>query len=74
MPPFAETSAESLIRLPASQLVSGDIVTVTLGLKVPADLRLFEVSPDLRFDRSILTGESNDIPATVDCTDKNCES
>ncbi|KAJ6544406.1 hypothetical protein B0H19DRAFT_300887 [Mycena capillaripes] len=58
-------------KLPAADLVSGDIVTITLGSKVPADLRLLEVSSDLRFDRSILTGESNDVAATVDCTDKN---
>ncbi|KAJ6506305.1 hypothetical protein C8R47DRAFT_1241566 [Mycena vitilis] len=58
-------------KLPAADLVSGDIVAVTLGFKVPADLRLLEVSSDLRFDRSILTGESNDVAATVVCTDKN---
>ncbi|KAJ7039338.1 hypothetical protein C8F04DRAFT_1220121 [Mycena alexandri] len=58
-------------KLPAADLVSGDIVSITLGSKVPADLRLLEVSSDLRFDRSILTGESNDIAAAVDCTDKN---
>ncbi|KAJ7983238.1 hypothetical protein DFH06DRAFT_1266674 [Mycena polygramma] len=58
-------------KLPAADLVSGDIVAITLGSKVPADLRLLEVSSDLRFDRSILTGESNDVAATVDCTDKN---
>ncbi|KAJ7876513.1 hypothetical protein B0H14DRAFT_3083125 [Mycena olivaceomarginata] len=58
-------------KLPAADLVLGDIVTITLGSKVPADLRLLDVSSDLRFDRSILTGESNDIAATVDCTDKN---
>ncbi|KAJ7211563.1 hypothetical protein GGX14DRAFT_534540 [Mycena pura] len=58
-------------RLPASDLVSGDIVTISLGSKVPVDLRLIEVSSDLRFDRSILTGESNEISGSVDCTDKN---
>ncbi|KAF7300959.1 Calcium ATPase [Mycena indigotica] len=58
-------------KLPAADLVSGDIVTITLGSKVPADLRLVQVSPDLRFDRSILTGESNEIAGSVDCTDHN---
>lgn len=61
-------------RLPAAELVAGDIVQVTLGSKVPADIRLLDVSSDLRFDRSILTGESNPIGATVDVTDPNCES
>lgn len=45
------------VKLPASELVSGDIVHIGLGEKVPADLRLIEVSWDLRFDRSIITGE-----------------
>ncbi|KAJ7499921.1 hypothetical protein FB451DRAFT_1015261, partial [Mycena latifolia] len=58
-------------KLPAADLVLGDIVAITLGSKVPADLRLLEVSSDLCFDRSILTGESTDVTATVDCTDKN---
>ncbi|KAF8887752.1 E1-E2 ATPase-domain-containing protein [Infundibulicybe gibba] len=58
-------------RIPAADLVSGDIVTITLGSKVPADIRLIDVSSDLRFDRSILTGESNTVPASLDCTDDN---
>ncbi|KAJ7227924.1 hypothetical protein C8J57DRAFT_1092819 [Mycena rebaudengoi] len=58
-------------KLPAADLVSGDIITLSLGSRVPADLRLLEVSSDLRFDRSILTGESNDVAAAVDATDNN---
>jgi sodium/potassium-transporting ATPase subunit alpha len=61
-------------RIPAADLVAGDMVKITLGSKVPADIRLIEVSSDLRFDRSILTGESNAIPAGVDCTDHNCRN
>ncbi|KAF8890953.1 hypothetical protein BD779DRAFT_1610703 [Infundibulicybe gibba] len=61
----------STSKIPASDLVSGDIVTITLGSKVPADIRLIEISSDLRFDRSILTGESNAVPASLDCTDNN---
>lgn len=44
---------------------------ITLGCKLPADLRLIEISSDLKFDRSILTGESDAIPATIDSTDCN---
>ncbi|KAF7984332.1 hypothetical protein HWV62_15333 [Athelia sp. TMB] len=58
-------------KMPAADLVSGDVVQITLGSKVPADIRLLDVSSDLRFDRSILTGESNPIGATVDATDPN---
>jgi P-type E1-E2 ATPase len=61
-----------LHRLPAAELVSGDIVKITMGSKVPADMRLLDISSDLRFDRSILTGESNAIAATIESTDPNC--
>jgi sodium/potassium-transporting ATPase subunit alpha len=43
--------------LPAVALVPGDIVQLSLGQKVPADVKLIDVSGDLRFDRSVLTGE-----------------
>ncbi|KAJ2462412.1 hypothetical protein EV174_007117, partial [Coemansia sp. RSA 2320] len=39
--------------------------------KIPADLRLIEASRDLRFDRSMLTGESDAVVATVNYTDEN---
>lgn len=41
----------------AKDLVPGDLVSINMGNKVPADLRLIEASSDLQFDRSILTGE-----------------
>ena len=44
-------------KIDATELVPGDIVKLTLGNKVPADLRMIEASGDLAFDRSILTGE-----------------
>lgn len=58
-------------QIPASDLVIGDLVVLSLGIKVPADLRLVEVSSDLRFDRSILTGESEPIPGAIFMTDNN---
>ena len=43
--------------LMAADLVPGDLVRIGLGQKIPADLRFIEVSGDLKFDRSVLTGE-----------------
>ncbi|KAJ2638411.1 hypothetical protein GGF44_002801, partial [Coemansia sp. RSA 1694] len=55
----------------AVDLVQGDVVHVRGGDKIPADLRLIEASRDLRFDRSMLTGESDAVVATVNFTDEN---
>lgn len=41
----------------ARDLVVGDLVLLSAGDRVPADLRLVQVSPDVKFDRSLLTGE-----------------
>ncbi|KAJ2721592.1 hypothetical protein GGI07_003883 [Coemansia sp. Benny D115] len=60
-----------LSRVVASELVQGDIVRISSGDKVPADLRLIETTRDLRFDRSMLTGESDAIVATVNHSDEN---
>ncbi len=65
--------SDDLARVPAPELVLGDIVHINMGCKVPADLRLIDVSSDLKFDRSILTGESNAIPATVENTNPSCK-
>ena len=43
-------------RLPAADLVPGDVVTIGLGAVVPADLRL--LSGAVALDQSMLTGES----------------
>lgn len=58
-------------RIPATDLVGGDIVHLQIGNKVPADLRLLSHSGDIRFDRSVLTGEAEEIEGAVDGTDPN---
>jgi sodium/potassium-transporting ATPase subunit alpha len=58
-------------RVPAAELVVGDIIYVTLGNKCPADFRILECSGDLKFDRSVLTGESIPISGTTKQTDPN---
>nr|VDC64251.1 unnamed protein product [Brassica rapa] len=55
--------------LPASELVPGDIVEVTVGCKIPADLRIIEMSSnEFRVDQAILTGESCSVEKDVECT------
>jgi magnesium-transporting ATPase (P-type) len=44
-------------KVPAEELVPGDIVLLQSGDKVPADLRLLECK-DLRLEEAVLTGES----------------
>ena len=51
--------------LPAEELVTGDIVLLQAGDKVPADLRLLQVK-ELRLDEAILTGESQPAAKTTD--------
>lgn len=59
------------LRLPATDLVAGDIAQITVGNKVPADMRLLQTSGDIRFDRAILTGESDEIDGAIDSTEAN---
>ncbi|KAF4124728.1 sodium/potassium-transporting ATPase subunit alpha [Geosmithia morbida] len=60
-----------VVRPPASEIVPGDLVRAKSGDKLPADMRFVQVSSDAKFDRSVLTGESRPVPATVDHTDTN---
>uniref|UniRef100_A0A1I7XTT1 P-type Ca(2+) transporter n=1 Tax=Heterorhabditis bacteriophora TaxID=37862 RepID=A0A1I7XTT1_HETBA len=66
----------------ARDLVPGDIVEVSVGDKIPADLRLIKIySTTIRIDQSILTGESVSVikhtdavpdPRAVNQDKKNC--
>jgi P-type E1-E2 ATPase len=46
-------------------LVPGDMIKVTAGEKVPADMRIIEVN-DLKVNNASLTGENLDIKLGVD--------
>jgi sodium/potassium-transporting ATPase subunit alpha len=41
----------------ATGVVVGDIVALSMGDRVPADVRIIQASSNLKFDRSLLTGE-----------------
>ncbi|KAL9714813.1 hypothetical protein Ac2012v2_001473 [Leucoagaricus gongylophorus] len=54
-------------RIHASELVPGDIISVSVGDKVPADSRLISVSSSsFRIDQAILTGESVSVHKSAD--------
>jgi sodium/potassium-transporting ATPase subunit alpha len=59
------------IAIATEDVLIGDIVVLTLGVKVPADLRLLVCSSDLKLDKSLLTGESEPVSCTVASTDAN---
>ena len=51
--------------IPAAELVAGDVVVLTPGDRVPADLRIIRVR-ELRVDEALLTGESVPVAKHVD--------
>jgi Ca2+ transporting ATPase len=54
-------------RIHASELVPGDIVSVTVGDKIPADCRLLSISSSsFRVDQAILTGESVSVNKSIE--------
>lgn len=55
----------------ANEIVVGDIVVLSTGERVPADSRIVQMSSDLKFDRSLLTGESDMVPGSLDSTADN---
>lgn len=64
--PEARVIREGLERkIPAAELVPGDIVLIDTGDKIPADLRLLSVA-NLEVEESALTGESHAVKKRVE--------
>lgn len=61
----------NFVKIKTTELVVGDMVRIVIGDKVPADLRLMSTSGDVRFDRSAMTGESEEIEGSLNATDDN---
>ncbi|CAE6515468.1 unnamed protein product [Rhizoctonia solani] len=54
-------------RIHASDLIPGDIVSIAVGDRIPADCRVIMIhSSSFRIDQAILTGESQSVSKTVD--------
>jgi len=56
--------------LPAEDLVTGDVVLLESGMKVPADMRIVHAA-GLTIDESLLTGESVAVPKTIGVMDED---
>jgi sodium/potassium-transporting ATPase subunit alpha len=55
-------------KIATEDVVVGDVLLLAYGTKVAADVRIIE-SRDLKFDKSLLTGESEAVDGAVECTD-----
>ena len=51
-------------------MVVGDVVKIELGKKIPADLRVID-SQGMKVDNSSLTGETDLLARSVECTNDN---
>ncbi|KAF2265624.1 calcium ATPase [Lojkania enalia] len=55
-----------LQRIKADDLVPGDVISVTIGDRIPADCRILSIQSNaFSVDQSILTGESESVPKDV---------
>jgi sodium/potassium-transporting ATPase subunit alpha len=57
--------------IPPEEVVKGDVVVIGIGQRIAADVRFFHLDSQVKIDRSMLTGESDAIKASVDSTDNN---
>lgn len=56
--------------IPAEELVVGDVIEVKFGDRMPADVRI-TYAQGFKVDNSSLTGESEPLPRTPECTHQN---
>lgn len=54
--------------IPASKLVTGDIVEVKMGDRIPADIWIISCD-EMRVDNSSLTGEGEPLIRSSECSD-----
>lgn len=55
------------LKVHASEVVPGDIITVAVGDKIPADARVFAItSASFTIDQALLTGESQSVSKTTE--------
>ncbi len=52
------TRSGKKLELEPRDLILGDVCELTLGMALPADLRIINCTPDMEVDNSLLTGES----------------
>lgn len=61
------TRSGKSIKVHAAELVPGDIITVTVGDKVPADARIISISSaSFTVDQAVLTGESVSVSKVIE--------
>ncbi|KYQ89383.1 P-type ATPase [Tieghemostelium lacteum] len=60
----------NLFEIESTDLVVGDVVHIRAGDKVPADIRIIH-SHHFKVDNSSLTGETEPVTRTTECTDEN---
>ncbi|KAJ4501578.1 hypothetical protein C8R41DRAFT_805068 [Lentinula lateritia] len=59
--------SSQISRIHATELVPGDIISVAVGDKIPADCRVISVSSSsFRVDQAILTGESTSVNKSIE--------
>lgn len=71
IPQYATAIRDGITKeIPAEDLVSGDIIKVKFGDRLPADIRIISAQ-SFKVDNSSLTGESDPLSRSTECTHDN---